>query len=391
MRILLLYGGCSQHKYGQLFDGKPGWISHAALKYNNLMAEGFAQNHIETQCMSGLPLNRKLTGKRYIKSGDETQNGVRYHYFATFNFPVIRQCQLLIKAFLAVLTRRRDTAVVCDILSTATFIGGLLAGRLRGFPVIGAVTDVPGYRASSQGMDMLDKTNAFFLSHCSAYVLLTAAMNAVVNPGNHPYVVLEGHADTNMRLADNRLENKAYPKILMYAGSLRKIYGIKALTEAFLAVSHADWELHIYGDGDFKDELLAICARTNTIRYHGVMANRDIVQKELSASLLVNPRPTHEEYTRYSFPSKNLEYMASGTPLLTTRLPGMPREYNDYVYLFEDETPHGLQASLSDVFAKSTEELHQKGALAKEFVLAEKNNILQTQKILRMIEKAMER
>ena len=61
------------------------------------------------------------------------------------------------------------------------------------------------------------------------------------------------------------------------------------------------------------------------------MARKQGVAEELKATLLVNPRPTTEEFTIYSFPSKNMEYMASGTPLLTTKLPGMPEEYHQYV------------------------------------------------------------
>ena len=71
------------------------------------------------------------------------------------------------------------------------------------------------------------------------------------------------------------------------------------------------------------------------VKYKGVAPNAVIVEEELKATLLVNPRPTGEEYTKYSFPSKNMEYMASGTPVLTTCLPGMPAEYNEYVYLLK--------------------------------------------------------
>ena len=51
----------------------------------------------------------------------------------------------------------------------------------------------------------------------------------------------------------------------------------------------------------------------------------------------MNPRFTGAEYTLYSFPSKNIEYMVSGTPVITTRLAGIPDDYYPYVFVFEEE------------------------------------------------------
>jgi len=90
---------------------------------------------------------------------------------------------------------------------------------------------------------------------------------------------------------------------------------------------------------------------------------------------------------KYSFPSKTMEYMASGTPVLTTVLPGMPKEYHPYVFLLEDETADGIADMLTKVLAHSDEELFQKGNEARTFVLEQKNNVIQARKILEMLGK----
>ena len=66
--------------------------------------------------------------------------------------------------------------------------------------------------------------------------------------------------------------------------------------------------------------------------------------------------------------------MASGTPVLTTCLPGMPKEYNDYVFLLQDETTEGVKKALQEIFAMTDLELYEKGEKAKAFVLNQKNN-----------------
>ena len=130
----------------------------------------------------------------------------------------------------------------------------------------------------------------------------------------------------------------------------------------------------------------ALSEKYDNVIYLGIAPNSEIVKSELRATLLVNPRPTNEEYTKYSFPSKNMEYMASGTPVLTTKLPGMPEEYNEYVYLLEDESAEGVCNALKEILTKPAEELYQKGKEAKEFVVREKNNVKQAEKLISLID-----
>ena len=180
-------------------------------------------------------------------------------------------------------------------------------------------------------------------------------MNGRVNPKGKPYVVLEGHADIAM--AQRRPLPKRSPRTCLYAGSVRKIYGLDRLVEGFLLADLPDTQLLIYGPGDYVPELQALAQKDSRIVYGGMLLSGQVVEEEMKASLLVNPRPTDEEYVQYSFPSKTMEYMASGTPVLTTDLPGMPREYLPYVNLIREETPQGIAKALTEVFAQPEEAL----------------------------------
>ena len=183
----------------------------------------------------------------------------------------------------------------------------------------------------------------------------------------------------------NKLEDKYEEKVIIYAGALYEKYGVKSLIEAFIEVKDKDARLWLFGDGDLVNEMNTYQEKDSRVKYFGVVPNEYVVREQLKATLLVNPRPSIEEFTKYSFPSKNMEYMASGTPVLTTPLQGMPKEYNDHVYLFEDETVEGMIKTLTTILSKDKTELHEKGIRAKEFVLKEKNNVVQAEKILKMI------
>ena len=123
----------------------------------------------------------------------------------------------------------------------------------------------------------------------------------------------------------------------------------------------------------------------SNVKYFGVQPNKHIVEQQLKASLLLNPRLTDAEYVKYSFPSKTMECMASGTPLLTTKLPGMPKDYYPYVYFFEDERVEGMLGAFRTVLSKSDEELHSFGANAKAFVMEKKTNLVQAKKLIEFI------
>lgn len=226
----------------------------------------------------------------------------------------------------------------------------------------------------------------FLNRHCTDYIMMTEAMNHRVNPRGKPYVVLEGHADIGMADRKPSQECKGMKRICMYAGGLHEIYGIKLLVEGFRMASIADAELHLYGTGDFVPELEKISQEDSRIVYGGMLLASEIVPKEMEATLLVNPRPSKEEYVKYSFPSKTMEYMSTGTPVLMTRLPGLPREYEPYLFFIEEETAEGIAQALQAALSESRETLFAKGCRARDFILRERNNVVQAGKVMAMLE-----
>ncbi|MEN6316040.1 MAG: glycosyltransferase [Clostridiaceae bacterium] len=386
-KILYVYSNCSPQKYKSLVESSGIMILQQAQKYHQLMMEGLAGNGCDVQVISSLPVNRELTKKLFFKVENDEYKNIKYRYLSFINLPLLRNICIFINSFFTAL-KKKGHICICDILNISVSAGALLASRIIGNRTIGIVTDVPGMFSDGKNEEvpLTQKINRWILGKFDAYLFLTEQMNTLINREKHrPYIVIEGHADMSMSGSVNSLCNKYEKSVCIYSGSLKKIYGIKLLVQAFLEANIPNTELHIYGDGDYAEELKEISRNNQCIKYFGVKPNSHIVAEQLKAALLINPRPTNEEYTRYSFPSKNMEYMASGTPTLTTKLPGMPEEYNEYVYLIEEETAKGLSLALRSILSKPEEELHEKGMRAKEFVLHEKNNLIQSKKVLDMI------
>jgi len=357
-------------------------------KYHKILFKGLAnQTDIEIEGLSKLPVNRNVTKKIWINFTKEKYENVFVHYLPCINLPIVNNLIQMISSFFIILFTSKGTVVCLDVLNVSMGMGVRLACKIRKHKLIGIVTDLPEQLTGSVDSRFTIQCGKI-IENCNGYLLLTEAMNDVIN-GNRakPYVVIEGQVDSSMKLRENNLLNKYDKKVCMYTGNLNRIHGIEYLISGFLKAKIPDSELHIYGDGDYQEDIRNISNKHKNVKYFGVKMSSEVTVAQQKATLLINPRPTNQDFVKYSFPSKNMEYMVSGTPVLTTKLPGMPQEYNDYVYLINDETSEGLSNSLKCILNKPSEELHEKGLLAREFVLREKNENVQSAKLKALIEK----
>ena len=384
MHIVYAVTTCSDRVYRQLFSKVKTKPAFQSQKYHRLLIEGLADG-AKVDVVANPPVNRTVLSENIVRLPDEEEGGAHYRYIPAIRNPILKAAAVGFGTFFRTLfLLRKDSAVVVDGLNRVTALSGMLAARLRGKPCVGIVTDLPDMLSGSRFSKGLAN---FVIRHCTHYVLLTQAMNDYLNKQGKPYVILEGHADITMADKIPAMEKKNSPRICFYAGGVSKRYGLGNLVDGFRKADIPDAALHIYGPGDYVKELQQIAAEDERIFYGGMLLNTEIVDKEQQATLLVNPRPTDEEYVKYSFPSKTMEYMASGTPVLTTVLPGMPKEYHPYVYLLEEETADGIAEMLKEVLENSDEELFRKGEEARCFVLEQKNNVIQARKILEMLSK----
>ena len=382
MHIIYAVTTCSDRVYQQLFSQVKVKPAFQSQKYHRLLIEGLAAA-AKVDVVANPPVNRSVLSAKFVRLPREEEGGASYRYIPAIRNPLVKAVAVGCGTFFRTLFLiRKDSAVIVDGLNRMTALSAMLAARLRGKPCVGIVTDLPDMLG---GSSFSKKLANFVIDHCTHYVLLTEAMNDYLNQKGKPYVILEGHADITMADRIPAMEKKTEPRICFYAGGVSKQYGLSNLVEGFRNANLPNARLHIYGPGDYVKELQQIAAEDQRFFYGGMLLNTEIVKKEQEATLLVNPRPTGEEYVKYSFPSKTMEYMASGTPVLTTVLPGMPKEYHSYVYLLEDETADGITQKLKEVLANSDETLFRKGMEARKFVLEQKNNVIQASKILDML------
>ncbi len=395
IKILYVSSLCSEPILKYVFDTAINKPEQAAQKFHRLLAEGFALNraNCSIETLSSIPVTPASHKKKIWFFNSEIINHLRFRYIPLLNLRFFKNLGVFFYTFFWVLfwgwfRVGQKKLIICDVLNMTVSLAAFLASKLSFTKNITIVTDLPynvmpSWSETESFFSMLyHKLTRFMLYRFDGYILLTEQMNSVVNPKKRPYLIMEGLVDITMENSVNSLNQKSTDKILIYAGGLYEKYGVKTLIDAFLETKGANYRLHLYGNGDQVKHMPAYMEKDPRIVYKGVVPNQQVVSDQLVATLLVNPRPSTEEFTKYSFPSKNMEYMVSGTPMLTNILPGMPKEYFEYVFLNKEETVAGMATSLSSILCKTAEELHSFGQTAQKFVLKEKNNKKQAARIL---------
>lgn len=383
---------CSKKVFEYIHRSSTNKSGQAIQKFLELLTIGLAiENKNEVQTISALPVSF-LTHKRIFWTFKKEQaNNIKFNFIPSINLPIVKNVIDFVYSFFKILFLKSSKIghknfVIVDILKLSPTLGAFFACKIRGIKYISILTDMPGLSVDSFFLDTIkNRIILFFIKSHDAYILITEQMNKVVNPLNKPYIIMEGLVDEKMGELNINLEKKDDFRVLLYSGGIYERYGVKNLIDAFMKLEFSDIQLHIYGVGEMEKDMVSYEKLDNRIKYKGVISNNVLVSKQQKSTILINPRPTIEDFTKYSFPSKNMEYMVSGIPVLTTHLPGMPDEYLSYVYLIKDESVNGICEVLINLLNKPKDELYDFGQNAKKFVLLNKNNIVQANRITNLL------
>lgn len=377
----------------------------AGFKFHSLIQQGLLAQGCRIHSIVGRSASHRFhLGTWWSRRREVVSDRLTVDHLAFPNLPVLKQIYLALGLARETLawrwrTRRASSRVMIidgAYVSAMTTVLPCLRGASR-TTRIGIFADLYSYMAdvhdaSERRVGLVHsaarRSVARSLALLDAYVVLTEQMAEVLNTAGKPYVVMEGLVDAQAPAPEpDGREKTAHPTVL-YAGALRKEYGLETLVRGFQAWDRPDAELVVYGQGDYAAELASIAGTDPRITYRGVVPTADVVAAERSAWLLVNPRPAEREFTKYSFPSKNMEYLVSGTAVLTTRLPGMPADYLEHVLTIDEPGPHGVSQGLEKAFAEGRDGLLRRGERGRAFVLEHKNNVRQASRILSLSRKA---
>ena len=270
--------------------------------------------------------------------------------------------------------RRKPSAVIVHGVHSPFIWSALRVGHRFGIPVIVIMTDAPSQRTqhdSKLSWRMKHADRRLILSglrRVDGVITLTSALAEDFAPGR-PSLLMEGIARP-LPLLDEVQAVQGSPvtdRYVVYAGGLREEYGVGELVRS-VAMSVGDWKLRVYGRGPLQPEIEAAAAASDRVVFGGLADTGELARAYAEADLLVNPRPVHPDFTRYSFPSKILEYMAAGRPVLTTELPEIPEDYVPHLNLADDDAA-SMARAIDRIMQQSRADLDDVGSAVKKFII----------------------
>ncbi len=284
--------------------------------------------------------------------------------------------------------------VILSYTATSMFLSFVkLAKKYNKNIVSGCIiADIPEFATASTVTGLKKLYHKIQVKKCAGlygevdkFVLLTEQMAQKLEI-TAPHIVLEGIATTDETPVDNTkadvLKNDPY---ILYSGTLNYKFGIGTLLEAFEKIEDENLRLVICGFGEADELIKEKQKENNRIVYLGRVDRAEVLALQKNATVLVNPRQNNEEFTKYSFPSKNLEYLSSGVPLVAYKLDGIPDEYDEYICYPTDDSAETLSKEIIKICSLTEDERKNLGKKAKDFVFENKNKVKQAQRIIEFI------
>ncbi len=245
-------------------------------------------------------------------------------------------------------------------------------------------SEVPELRRYGNSFFSKIKKRVFtwFNEQFDGYVFFSAEMKNVVRYKSKRTMVLEGIAPEIRKKPTSGKKN-----IIMYAGGLAADNKIPFLLECCKEIPEI-CEVWICGVGSDEDTIRALASQDSRIKYFGRVNNKEVLEMEEKAKILINFRSPAEELTKYSFPSKILEYIASGSLVLSTKLLGIPEEYFEYIVPVDQADKEKVKKAIIHNLQLKDEQYIEYCEAAQEFI-GKKNYYLQSKKIVDFVNSIM--
>ena len=371
-------------------DKAGGSVAGNKMQWNTV-GQLSALEDIEITCvtvtpMATYPRNKTIFHKAKI---DPLFPGADAHRVAFWNLPIIKQFSQSFRVFrTAKKLIRKNGADTLFCFNLFPQIGLPMRWLKRKFPQLDTVcllADLPiDDNPNRKGFSKLlrarfDRSTWKSMAKCDRYVALNENAMKTYLP-DKPYIIVDGGIDPEEFTAtpagwDGKEKN------IIYTGALVDYSGIMNLISAMELIEDKSVVLDIYGDGLLRSQIEAIAVENPRIRYRGRVSNKEAMAAQQSAWLLANPRPVLSDIAQVTFPSKIFEYLMSGRPVMTTRLNGFSKDYDDILFWTEGETPEALASTVNKICAIPDDQLSLRAQNARAYMLTHKTLAQNAKKI----------
>lgn len=283
----------------------------------------------------------------------------------------------------------QKTIIIYGLTTNRLLAACALKKQIPNVRIIQIVPDLPQFMSESRNplyraLKWVDfRFIKFGLKTTDGLVLLSEKMREKLPIAHKPYRVVEG---IFLPPEKEIFAEKEPFTIILYTGNLGVRSGVRMLLEAFSLIKDSNFRLWIRGEGVLENDVRNACELDSRIKYLPRMSRTEILETQKRATILVNPVSPNESYADYFFPSKTMEYLASGSAVVMFKLGCLPEEYFPHLYFPKECSAQSLAETFVKISEMRTSELMIRGEAARRFVLNDKSKKFQTQKIVDLMQ-----
>lgn len=400
MKLIFINTAYPQEYYSQLKLDTNNNLQIASNAFQWAVIEGLEQNEIDytLACTPALPAYPRYKNL-FTPRGEMSVNGkIRGHYLKYCDLPAIKQLSVrrVLRNYISKWCEQNkyeDKLIALVYTQNVSQMGAAidLKKKYSNLIVAPIVTDLidnaMDFAANHSLLKCLQvkleaKGEKKLFPNVDKYILLTSQMTDCIPEAKGKYIVVEGIASEESIISHTEIKKDDEIRTLLYTGTFQEFGGVKFLIEAFRKTTNPKFRLVLCGNGVLKEYVEKSSKEDARIVYKGRLERTEIIKLQQKATLLINPRRPNGGITKYSFPSKTMEYMASMTPMIGYHLEGMPEEYYEHMYTPKDLSVEALAECINETLSLPFETLQAKAIAAAEFIAENKTSKAQVQRII---------
>ena len=255
--------------------------------------------------------------------------------------------------------KSHEFIIVTDTLRLNLIKAAKRIASKYGVKIVGMLTDNP--LNLSSGNDLFHKYLISQSSKFDGYLSLTDGLVNVFN-FNTPSYVFEGLVTEEKEERKDPIFNYFY-----FGGSLYEKYGVKTLVDAFHE-SNIRNKLVIAGSGPLEKYIEEMAEKDYRILYISQISKEKSVSYMRNSIANINPRPLNKKLDSESVPSKLLEYLSIGMPVISTKFEKIYGAFKDDVTWINGDDVLSLKEALESFDTSKEEEYMKKAVTARRKV-----------------------
>lgn len=313
-------------------------ISAAGNRFQNNMINNLKSlgHKVDTVSYIAVNIPKALRDELLEEEFCDSNGEIKNHYIYRKNdgckatFQAVRQCKETVQS----LIQEYDVIFCYNIFYSFLFLPKL-AQRFEKKSIL-ILADYSGPESFyNQKSKLYARMQKWVMCQYDIVVGLSANVQKYLNPEQR-FILMEGGIDEGLynRFAE-RSKHAGDKVVFMYSGLLSKVTGVDILLQAIMRMKEEGFTLWISGKGDLEQQVRDAAEKDDRICYLGHMEYDEYIETLKKVDVLINPRNMEFPENQNNFPSKIMDYLATGKEIISSKFVGWEK-FADNIVFYDD-------------------------------------------------------